>query len=61
MLESSPFDSVDELLDAYEEGTEEWVDFLRDEIGGYYSPDEEDEEFGEYNDYDDWEIIKPRS
>ena len=61
LLESSPFDSVDELLDAYEEGTEEWEDFLRDEIGGYYSPDEEDEEFGEYNDYDDWEIIKPRS
>ena len=61
LLESSPFDSVDDLIDAYEEGTEEWEDFLRDEIGGYYSPDEEDEEFGEYNDYEDWEVIKPRS
>jgi hypothetical protein len=61
LLESSPFDSVDDLIDAYEEGTEEWEDFLRDEIGGYYSPDEEDEEFGEYNDYDDWEIIEPSS
>jgi len=30
-----------------------------DEIGGYYSPDEENEEFGEYNDYEDWEVIKP--
>ena len=36
LLESSPFDSVDDLIDAYEEGTEEWEDFLRDEIGGYY-------------------------
>jgi hypothetical protein len=60
LLESSPFDSVDDLIDACEEGTEEWEDFLRDEIRGYYSPDEEDEEFGEYNDYEDWEVIKPR-
>jgi hypothetical protein len=60
LLESSPFDSVDDLIDAYEEGTEEWEDFLNDEIRGYYSPDEEDEEFGEYNDYEDWEVIKPR-
>jgi hypothetical protein len=60
LLESSPFDSVDDLIDAYEEGTEEWEDFLNDEIRGYYEPDEEDEEFGEYNDYENWEVIKPR-
>ena len=60
LLESSPFDSVDDLIDAYEEGTEEWEDFLNDEIRGYYDPDEENEEFGEYNDYEDWEVIKPR-
>ena len=60
LLESSPFDSIDDLIDAYEEGTEEWEDFLNDEIRGYYDPDEENEEFGEYNDYEDWEVIKPR-
>ncbi|MDG1326171.1 MAG: hypothetical protein P8P49_10410, partial [Opitutales bacterium] len=56
-IEESPFESLEELEEAQEEGSEKWDEFLS-EINGYYEPDETDEDWQD-SIYDEWEYRGP--
>ena len=56
-IEESPFESLEELEKAQEEGSEKWDEFLS-EINGYYEPDETDEDWQDTM-YDEWEYRAP--
>jgi len=56
-IEESPFESLEELEKAQEEGSEKWDEFLS-EINEYHEPDETDEDWQDTM-YDEWEYRGP--
>jgi hypothetical protein len=56
-IEESPFESLEELEEAHEEGSGKWDEFLS-EINEYHEPDETDEDWQD-SIYDEWEYRGP--